>query len=80
MHSHGRKQFIIDNTGTRKHNGTVQKLRNKKVVSTISDVRLKQEHEEKSSFLAFRSDSQMLVDTQKLVTPQQFILNTPEPM
>ena len=31
-----------------------------------------QEHEEKYSFLAFRSDSQTLVDTQKLVAPQQF--------
>ena len=35
-------------------------------------VRLTQEHEEKCSFLAFRSDSQTLVDTQKLVAPQQF--------
>ena len=31
-----------------------------------------QEHEEKCSFLAFRSNSQTLVDTQKLVAPQQF--------
>ena len=37
-------------------------------------VRLMQEHEEKCSFLAFRSDSQTLVDTQKLVAPQQFHL------
>ena len=36
-------------------------------------VRLTQEHEEKCSFLAFRSDSQTLVDTQKLVAPQQFM-------
>ena len=38
-------------------------------------VRLTQEHEEKSIFLAFRSDSQMLVDTQTLVAPQQFNVN-----
>ena len=31
-----------------------------------------QEHEEKCSFLVFQSDSQTLVDTQKLVAPQQF--------
>ena len=29
----------------------------------------------KMQFLAFRSDSQMLIDTQKLVTPQQFHVN-----
>ena len=40
-----------------------------------TNVRLMQEHEEKCSFLAFRSDSQMLVDTQKLVAPQQFHAN-----
>ena len=34
-----------------------------------------QEHEEKCSLLALRSDSQTLVDTQKLVTPQQFYVN-----
>ena len=38
-------------------------------------VRLTQEHEEKCSFLAFRSDSQTLVDTQKLVAPQLFQVN-----
>ena len=30
------------------------------------------EHEEKCSFLVFRSDSQTLVDALKLVAPQQF--------
>ena len=38
-------------------------------------VRLTQEHEEKCSFLAFRSDSQTLGDTQKLVASQQFHVN-----
>ena len=38
-------------------------------------VRLTQKQEEKCSFLAFRSDSQMLVDTQKLVATQQFHVN-----
>ena len=38
-------------------------------------VKLMQEHEEKSSFLAFRSDSKTLVDTQKLVALQQFHVN-----
>ena len=38
-------------------------------------VRLLQEHEEKCNFLAFRSDSQTLVYTQKLVAPQQFDVN-----
>ena len=37
--------------------------------------RLTQEHEEKCIFLAFRSDYQTLVDTQKLVAPQQFHVN-----
>ena len=37
--------------------------------------RFMQKHEEISSFLAFRSDSQTLVDTQKLVAPQQYSLN-----
>ena len=30
------------------------------------------ECEQKLSFLVFRSDSQMLVDTQKLVAPERF--------
>ena len=33
------------------------------------------EYEQKLIFLAFRSDSQTLVDTQKLVAPQQFHVN-----
>ena len=37
--------------------------------------RLMQEHEEKCSFLALRCDSQTLVDTQKLVAPQQLNVN-----
>ena len=37
-------------------------------------VRLMQEHD-KNAFLAIRSDSQLRVDTQKLVAPQQFHVN-----
>ena len=40
-----------------------------------TQVRLTQELEEKCSFLALRSDSLMLVDTQKLVAIQLFQVN-----
>ena len=34
------------------------------------------EYEQKLIFLAFRSDSQTLVDTQKLVAPERFRVNS----
>ena len=39
-------------------------------------VRLTYKYEQKSSFLAFRSDSKTLVATQKLVAPERFWLKS----
>ena len=41
-----------------------------------AQVRFRYKSEQKWSFLAFRSDSQMLVDTLKLVAPERFWLNS----
>ena len=39
-------------------------------------VRLTYKYEQKWSFLAFRSDSQTLVDIQKMVAPKRFWVNS----